>query len=126
MSFRQHVISVSYDGDAAKSFDTALKNAGLRVSRLHSLETAFIVIGHQNYAAVITHPCIPQEDAAILSVLARWRSQQHRIVALHMFPFEVSSADIDLCVLDDPTTIVNCISDLIGEKLGKLHARRSN
>jgi len=43
-----------------------------------------------------------------------------------MFPFEASPADIDLCVLDDPTTIVNCVSDLIEERLGKINARRSN
>lgn len=126
MSFRQHVISVSYDAGAAKSFDRALKNAGLFVSQLHSLQSAFIANGHQNYAAVIIHPCVPQEDAAILSVLARWRSSQHRVVALHMVPFEASPADIDLCMLDDPATIVNCVSDLIAERPGKINARRSN
>ena len=126
MPVRPHVISVSYDAGAAKSFDTALKNAGLCVSQLHSFQTAFIAIGHQSYAAVIIHPCVPQEDVAILSVLARWRSRQHRVVALHMFPFETSPADIDLCVLDDPTTIVNCISDLIQDKPSTLSARRTN
>jgi hypothetical protein len=126
MSFRQHVISVSYDVGAAKSFDSALKNAGLDVSQLHSLQSAFIAIGHQNYAAVIFYPCVPQEDIAVLSVLARWRSPQRQIVALHMFPSEVSPADIDLCVLDDPTMIVNCISDVIQEKPSTMSARRTN
>ena len=126
MSFRQHVISVSYDAEAAKPFDSALKNAGLHVSQLHSLQTAFIAIGHQNYEAVIIYPCVPQEDVAILSVLARWRSSRHRVVALHMFPCEVSPADIDLCVFDDPTTVINCISDLIEQRPGKINARRNN
>jgi hypothetical protein len=126
MSFRQHVISVSYDARAAQSFDRALKNAGLYVSQLHSLETAFIAIGHQRYAAVIFHPCVPQEDIAVLSVLARWRSPQRRIVALHGVSFEVSPADVDLCALDDPIMIVRCICDLIEERPGTINAMRSN
>lgn len=126
MSFRLHVISVSYDAEAARPFDTVLKNAGLFVSQLHSLQTAFIVIGHQKYAAVIFHPSVPQEDIAVLSVLARWRSPQRRIVALHSVSFEASSADIDLCVLDDPTIIVKCISDLIQEKPSRTTATRTN
>jgi hypothetical protein len=126
MSFRQHVISVSYDAGEAQSFDRALKNTGLFVSQLHSLETAFIAIGHQRYSAVIFHPCVPQEDIAVLSVLVRWQSPQRRIVALHSLPIEVSSADIDLCALDDQTTIVKCICDLIEERPGKISAMGSN
>jgi hypothetical protein len=126
MPFRLTVISVSYDAEAARPFDTALKNAGLFVSQLHSLQTAFIVIGHQKNAAVVFHACVPQEDVAVLSMLARWRSPRSRIVALHSVTCKVSPADIDFCVLDDPTTIVNCISDLIDERAGQINAMKSN
>ena len=126
MSFRQHVISVSYDAGEARLFDTALKNTGLFVSQLHSLQTAFIVIGHQKYAAVVFHACVPQEDVAVLSMLARWRCPQSRIVALHGVPFDASPADIDLYALDDPTTIAKCICDLIEERPGKISAMGSN
>jgi hypothetical protein len=122
---RQHVISVSYDAEAAKSLDGALKKTGLFVSQLHSLHAAFIVIGHQSYAAVVFHPCVPYEDISILSILARWRSRQHRVFALHTFPV-VSPADVDLCVLGDTTTIVKCINDLIEERPRKIDAMRSN
>ena len=126
MPFRRHVISVSYDAEAARPFDTALKNAGLFVSQLHSLQTAFIVIGHQKYAAVVFHACVPQEDVAVLSILARWRSPRSRIVALHNVPFDASPADIDLYALDDPTTIARCICDLIEERPDKISAMGGN
>jgi hypothetical protein len=126
MLLRQHVISVSYDAGAAEFYDRALKNAGMHISQLHSLQTAFIAIGHQKYEAVFFHASVPQEDVAVLAMLARWRSPRSRVVALHSVPFDASPADIDLYALDDPTTIAKCICDLLEERPSKISAMRSN
>jgi hypothetical protein len=126
MSLRQHVISVSYDAGVGQSFDRALQNAGVHISQLHSLQTAFIAIGHQKYAAVVFHACVPQEDVAVLSMLARWRSPRSRVVALHGVPFDASLADLDLYAFDDPTTIARYICDLIEARPGKISAMGRN
>ena len=126
MSLRQHVISVSYDAGVGRSFDRALQNAGLHISQLHSLQTAFIAIGHQKYAAVVFHACVPQQDVAILSMLARWRSPRSRVVALHGVPFDTSLADLDLYAFDDPTTIARYICDLIEQRSTKISVMGRN